>query len=281
LPELDAGIKMTLATFRININELEANCSDSFEDIFAMNYTPLTGSKRKVILVYLALLTCTAVNSSVGGTLAHGETFVGKAVNSQGILEYVEHHTVAYRNGTVSDSQTMYYDANDNKIGELISHYSFGPQFGSYDFTDIRAQYQDGAKVAPGRIWVFRKQSPEKTIEGKYLAKEKGQIVGQGFHQFIVRNLEHIAQGEVFHVMLVLPSRLDQYEFRIRKRKIDGDTLYIRVEIDNWFLRLFAPHVDVDYDLKHRRLLRYEGISNLEDTSGNHTQVTITYSYVS
>ncbi|UCF02793.1 MAG: hypothetical protein JSV14_03835, partial [Deltaproteobacteria bacterium] len=103
----------------------------------------------------------------------------------------------------------------------------------------------------------------------------------QGFHQFIVHNLERIAQGEVFHIRLILPSRLDQYEFRIRKRKVKGDTLYIRLEIDNWLLRLFAPHVDAEYDQKNRRLLRYEGISNLEDTSGKHKKVTITYSYES
>jgi hypothetical protein len=72
---------------------------------------------------------------------------------------------------------------------------------------------------------------------------------------------------------------LDQYEFRIRKRKINADTLYIRLEVDNWLLRLLAPHVDVEYDLKTRHLLRYEGISNLEDTSGKNKKVFITYSY--
>jgi hypothetical protein len=44
---------------------------------------------------------------------------------------------------------------------------------------------------------------------------------------------------------------------------------------------MFAPHVDAEYDLKTRRLLRYEGISNLEDNSGKHKKVTITYSYES
>jgi hypothetical protein len=237
-------------------------------------------SERNSIRRDLALLLFTAVAVCLGGTPAHGETFVGKAVNSEGTLEYLEHHTLTYKNGKVNDSRTTYYDANDKKIGELISEYSFGPQFGSYDFKDIRAQYQDGARVAPERIRLFRKRSPEEDIEEKYLAREKDQIVGQGFHQFIVHNLEQIARGKVFHVRLVLPSRLDQYEFRIRKRKIDGDTLYIRLEIDNWFLRLFAPHVDVDYDMKNRRLLRYEGISNLENPLGKHKEVTITYSYV-
>jgi hypothetical protein len=44
---------------------------------------------------------------------------------------------------------------------------------------------------------------------------------------------------------------------------------------------MFAPHVDAEYDLRTRHLLRYEGVSNLEDTSGKHKKVTITYSYES
>ena len=237
--------------------------------------------REKGFQMYLALVFLIAMILSWFGAEANGETFVGKAVNSKGTLEYVEYHTVTYTDGKVSESQTIYYDANNNKIGELISEYSFGPQFGSYDFRDMRAQYQDGAKVAPDRIWLFRKKSPKGDIKGKYLKKKKDQIVGQGFHQFIVQDLEQIAQGEVFHIRLVMPSRLDQFKFKIRKRKIKGDTLYIRLEIDNWFLRMFAPHVDAEYDLKTRRLLRYKGISNLEDTSGKHRKVTITYTYES
>jgi hypothetical protein len=80
-------------------------------------------------------------------------------------------------------------------------------------------------------------------------------------------------------VQLVLPSRLNQYQFRIRKLQIEGTVLSIRLEIDKWFLRLFAPHVDADYDLKTRRLLRYEGISNLTDASGKYRNVIINYTY--
>ena len=246
-----------------------------------MDIMGLTQLRRNSIRINLVLFVFIAMNLSCFGAQANGETFVGKAVNEKGILEYVEYHTVIYENGNVSESQTIYYDANNTKIGELISEYSFGPQFGSYDFRDIRAQHQDGAKVAVDRIRLYRKQSPKDDIEETYLAKEEDQIVGQGFHQFIVHNLEQIAQGEVFHIQLVLPSRLDQYEFRIRKRKIDGDTMYIRLEIDNWLLRMFAPHVDAEYDLRTRHLLRYEGISNLEDVSGKNKKVTITYSYES
>jgi hypothetical protein len=233
------------------------------------------GTSRLITLASLVILT----SLGLGVAEARGETFTGKAVNPKGALEYIEHHSVKYENGTVIKSQTVYYDPSDRKIGDLISDYTHGPQFGSYDFRDIRAQYEDGAKVADDRVRLFRKESPENDVEAKNLKRKTDQIVGQGFHHFVANNLDAIAQGEVFHVRLVMPSRLDQYKFRIRKRKIEGDTLYIRLDIDNWFLRLFAPHVDVEYDLRTRRLLRYEGISNLADASGKYRKVVITYSY--
>ena len=246
-----------------------------------MIYSFVTETGRKSMWVVVTLTFFTGLFLICFSSLAFGEIFVGKAINSEGSVEYLEYHTVTHKNGKVSESQTLYFDANNNKIGELISEYSFGPQFGSYDFRDIRAQYQDGAKVSVDRIWLFRKKSPEADIEDTYISKDDNQIVGQGFHQFIVNNLEQIAQGEIFQVRLVLPSRLDQYEFRIRKKKIEGDTIFIRLEVENWLLRIFAPHIDVDYDLKNRHLLRYEGISNLEDASGKHKKVFITYSYES
>jgi len=210
---------------------------------------------------------------------AQGERFIGKAVNGNGALEYIEHHYLEYENGKISESRTIYYDPHNRKIGYLISEYSQGPQFGSYDFKDFRAEYQDGAKVTPRGIQLFKKNGSEDDAEEIYLPRDTGQIVGQGIHHFIVHNLDAISRGETIEVKMVLPSRLDQYDLRIRKLNLEGDTLYVRVEIDNWFLRLFAPHMDCEYDMKTRRLLRYEGISNLTDGSGKHAEVVITYAY--
>lgn len=164
---------------------------------------------------------------------ANTEKFVGKAVNRSGSVEYIEHHRVRYENGSVVESLTEYFDSDNRKIGDLKSTYVFGPQFGSYDFRDIRASYADGAKVLSDQIEVFRKEAPAQKPEIRRLPRQSNQIVGQGFHQYIRSQLDNIARGEVYHVEMVLPSRLNQYKFRIRKLKIEGDVLSIRLEIDN------------------------------------------------
>jgi len=217
------------------------------------------------------------VNGAAGMTGT--EHFTGRAYSEQGDLSYLERHRIVYQDGRVIRSETTYFDANNRPIGDLLSDYEWPPQHCTYSFRDLRAKYEDGVKAEGNRLVLYRKKSPEKEMESTELSKQSDQIVGQGFHHFLVLNLEAIAKGKVFHVKLVMPSRLDQFSFRIRKLHREGDILSIRLEIENWFLRLFAPHVDCDYDLKTRRLLRYVGVSNLEDPSGGHRKLTILYTY--
>ncbi|MGD8988855.1 MAG: hypothetical protein PVH57_11895, partial [Syntrophobacterales bacterium] len=113
-------------------------------------------SSKSLFGLYLGaaklIMIATLIVSGLSTAEASNETFTGKAVNPRGALQYTERHFVNYENGTVSKSQTVYYDPFDRKIGDLISDYTHGPQFGSYDFRDIRAQYEDGAEVADDRV---------------------------------------------------------------------------------------------------------------------------------
>ena len=200
----------------------------------------------------------------------HTHTFTGKAFDKNGDLFYVENHDVTYEGERVVKSLTTYYDSGDRIIGTLPSEYEADPRFCTYTFKDFRAGYEDGARMEKSLICLFRKPISEKRTESDSLKKTQNQIVGQGFHHFITNQLEAIKNGEIFHVMLVFPSRLDEYAFRILKLKEEDERLFVRLEIDNWFLRLFAPHLDAVYDPKSGYLLRYEGVSNILNSGYKH-----------
>jgi len=208
---------------------------------------------------------------------ARTQTFKGKAYNEDGALVYKEQHTVTYNGDEVVRSRTTYFDPEDRVIGSLVSEYEASPQFNDYTFEDRRKQYVDGVRLDGDSVCLFRREAPGAAEETECLDRDDAQIVGQGFHHFIVEHLEAIAAGEVFHVKLALPSRLDQFNFRIRTLRSEGDRLWIRLEVDHWLLRLFAPHIDVLYDRPKGHLLRYEGISNVADASGECIPVRIEY----
>jgi hypothetical protein len=231
---------------------------------------------NKLIIVPIALLIVIvgAVSAS-----ADVEWVYGKAVNPDGGLEFLEEHIIKYENDRIANIKTIYYDADLKKIGEQISDFSHGPQFGSYDFKDERLQYHDGARVMSDQILIYCKETPEAGKKEKYLRKDTNQIVGQGFHQFIVTNLDVLVRGDVISAKLVLPAQMDQFDIRIYKRKIENGRIQIQIELDNWFLRLFTPHVQAEYDLANKRLISYRGLSMISDLSGKTVEVEVSYDY--
>jgi hypothetical protein len=129
------------------------------------------------------------------------------------------------------------------------------------------------------QILIYCKETPEAGTKEKYLRKDSNQIVGQGFHRFIVTNLDSLVQGDVIAAKLVLPARMDQFDIRIYQQKIENGRIRIQIELDNWFLRLFTPHIKAEYDLASRRLLSYRGLSMISDLSGKTVEVEVSYDY--
>lgn len=211
--------------------------------------------------------------------VADVERVYGRAVNMDGKVEYLEEHAVEYENGRIATIRTTYYDANFQKIGEQVSDFSHGPQLGSYDFKDERLQYSDGVLVMSDQILIYCKEAPDAETKKKYIPRQSDQIVGQGFNQFIVANLDTLVRGDRIAAKLVLPAQMGQYDVRISKRYVQGNRILVRIEIDNWFLRLFTPHVEAEFDLNTGRVLRYQGVSMISDEAGKTVEVAIIYDY--
>jgi|GEM_PF-458902 len=206
-------------------------------------------------------------------------TFTGEAYDEEGVLVYAERHVLTYDDEGVVGSRTTYFDPEGGEIGSLVSDYAPSPQFCDYTFRDRRRGYVDGVRLGDDTLCLFRREDPSAPEETRCLPREENQIVGQGFHHFIRNRLDAIAEGKTYHVKLALPSRLDELDFRIRKTGLEGERMTIRLESDHWVVRLFAPHIDVVYDRERKRLLIYEGISNVADASGECIPVRIRYAY--
>ena len=80
---------------------------------------------------------------------------------------------------------------------------------------------------------------------------------------------------------LPVPGAEPARDFRIR-RADDGDdpsTVRFALEIDSLLLRLLVPGMELVYDRATRRLLRYDGISNLLDGNGENERVVVEFEY--
>lgn len=233
----------------------------------------------KRTIVFCVLTTLILAFAAIPSVSADVQKVYGKAFNQDGKLEYIEEHVLTYENGKIVAIETIFYDAGAQEIARQVSDFSHGAQFGSFDFIDERHRTNNGARVMPDRILIYSQKNPQTETKRKYLPRISDQIVGQGFYHFVAANLDDLARGQSLSAKLVLPAQMGQYDVRISKRRIQGNRIQLVVELNNWFMRLFAPNVEVEYEMDTRRLLWYRGISMVSNKEDKNVEVVTTYDY--
>jgi hypothetical protein len=210
------------------------------------------------------------------------EIYEGTARDEKGRVVYFEKHEVSY-DGPVSSSRvlsarTTYLNPDGTTRAELLSEFK-GPAFlPAYTFKDLKMGITEGVRCCnpDGTLEVFHKD------QRKQLAFRSDWVSGQGFHYFSRASLEQIAAGEKRLLQFLIPSRMEDFAFRLRQGEGSRPAqkeVEVVLEVQNWLLRIFAPTIRATYDTRTRRLLRYHGPSNIFDDKGDVQTVRIQYQY--
>lgn len=190
-------------------------------------------------------------------------------------LIYTEKHVAIFIGDQLTESTNDYFDLSNKKIAELNSSYTKSLLMPTYIFRDLRTGAEEGLRLTQGEYFIFRKKPGSK--EEVHLLKDIDKVFScQGWHYYLVKNLAQV-QKKPLQMKLIFPSKLDYYSFRARAlESSNGNQLNLRLEFDSWLIRLFAPHLDISYDITTKKLLSYYGPSNLTDTKG---EIQKTYIY--
>lgn len=200
---------------------------------------------------------------------------IGLAKNDAGVVVYTEKHVITYKDQKLESSNTEYLNASGKLIATMTSDYRQSVSMPTYNFTDLRFGTTEGLRFQDGKYVVYnqKEKSAEKTAP---LEKTSGVYSCQGWHYYLTQNLQQLERGDITLVLLV-PSRLDTFTFRVLKNSSNGDELFASLRLDNWLLNLFAPTIELVYSKGKKSLVRYQGISNITTDSGESQNVTITY----
>lgn len=216
--------------------------------------------------------------SDAGETPATVERFEGIATLENGKLAYRETHEVHYVGRLPVESITRYFDGRGKKLAELRSDYRGSPFAPRYVFTGADGKLREAVDWV-GNAVRFRHRSESKVVPRAEAGKAKI-VLGQGLHQLVRARIDALAAGKELVVSFGIPSRMDFYEFRIQGTAAPrANVVNLSIEINDWFLRMFAPSLEVDYDKTTRRLLAYRGVSNLPGPDGEPQHVRIRYIY--
>lgn len=224
----------------------------------------------------------TESHSKNPGNSSRTEAFVGEARKESGELFYTENHKITYLNDRPTKIETIYKSEDGKKKGRLVSDLAFDPYCPPHQFKDIEANRSSSVEYIVGKSQVrVKNDKPGRSLEERVLTIDDLKVCAQGAFFFMQDNLPVFLNDDIRTLRFVVPPKLTHYGFRIRKinEDPDKDQITLRIEIDNWLFRLFAPSIEADINTKNRRLMQYRGASNLMGPGDKPVNVTIDYKY--
>ncbi len=218
-----------------------------------------------------ALLAALAALAAMPSFAAYREELGLAADLDSGEALYREQHLLrAAPNGGLLERLVVYRCIDGTPFARKRVDYRGAAAAPAFQFEDARSGYREGVSRTGGAASVFVDR-PD--AEPQQAPLPEGNLVADaGFDQWVRREWPRLTAGESVPMAFLVPSRLTSYDFKVYE--VDGDGVD-RDGARRFRLRLggllgwFAPHIDVVYAEQDRRLLRFEGLSNLRDDAGD------------
>lgn len=185
-----------------------------------------------------------------------------------GDLLYVEQHLLQLSAGTPMQRLVLYRCPEGTAFARKTVDYRQSRQAPEFSFEDVRLGYREGLRRAPGpELWFAEREAPRRTA-----IDEVALVADAGFDEFVRLHWPALLAGDALRFAFAVPARLRSYGFALRRvgDRVIGDVpaAHLRLQVDGWLGR-WLPGVDLYYSHQSRRLLRFEGLSNLRSDTGD------------
>lgn len=206
------------------------------------------------------------------------DSYVGYAYNEDtDNLLYTEEFTDRFVDGKHLETLTDYFDPQHKKIAQRLLDFrksKFAPDFTT---EDLRTGYLEGAEMAGDKLKLFNRKNKNSKLNEKIISIPQPVVVDGGFNQFIKANWSSLENGETITFHFAVPARLDYFTLRAVKLSSTDTQMKVKVEPDKTLLRWVAAPIVVQYSKDTRRIMSYEGQSNISDEHGNNFVMRLVY----
>lgn len=221
-------------------------------------------------LVLLAVALSTPAGSTASERL---HSFTGYAFDKRdGRLLYSEQHFQIFVGDALAERLVVYRCPDGRPFARKTVDYREDRLAPAFYLFDQRAGHREGLRRNGEGKQVFVQTRADREEQSAPVAPRPGLVADAGFDEFVRKHWDALEAGESLRFDFLLPFRKDVASFRVRKLRdelIDGvPATTFRLSLSG-LLGLFVSSIDASYDREQRRLLRYEGVSNIRDERGN------------
>jgi len=187
-------------------------------------------------------------------------------------LLYREQHLIRRAQGKPAERLVLYRCADGTPFARKRVDYRLSAQAPEFSFEDVRLGYREGLRRAGGTGTVWVRDGRDESERSAALEDPGARLVADaGFDEFIRSQWQPLVAGESVPLRFAVPSRLQTLGFKVARQ---GSLTVGKEPAEAFRLKLggllgwIAPHIDVAYGRDTRRLLRFEGLSNLRSDDG-------------
>ena len=215
-----------------------------------------------------AALVLAALPAQAALTLEEG---VARDPESRALL-YREQHLIRRADGKPTERLVLYRCADGTAFARKRVDYRRSMQAPEFSFEDVRLGYAEGLRRTGGGHTVWVRDARGQSERSAALDDAASRLVADaGFDEFIRSQWTTLVSGQSVPLRFAVPSRLQTLGFKVDRQ---GPQTLGREPAETFRLKLggvlgwVAPHIDVAYGRDSRRLLRFEGLSNLRSDDG-------------
>ncbi len=214
-------------------------------------------------LIFSALLASTAQ-----AQLRFEEGIARDPENRQ--LLYTEQHWIRFKDLAPAERLVLYRCMDGTAFARKRVNYLHSAQAPAFEFVDVRKGFAEGLRYKQDKAALWYRP-PGLLAEKKTFLAVQNLVVDAGFNEFIKINWLQLRTGKALPLRFAVPTRLQAYKFNLRQT---GEGLFAGVPAVTYQLKLsgllslLTDPIEVTYDKTNRRLLRFEGLSNLRNDAG-------------
>jgi hypothetical protein len=210
------------------------------------------------------------------------KTYEGIAKDNKSLkFIYKEIHEELFEDGRHIRTITSFVCDENNEFAKRELDFRNSFQKPTYRLTDARSGLIEEVTYRGDNQFDirYRKNAKSKLKEKSIIVPEPA-IVDGGFNYFIKNNWDRILSDQQLNFNFLSVAFQDYFSFRIyrmKEKETDQNEIVLKMESQSALLRVLMNPIYISYDSDTRRILKYEGVSNIRDIKGSSYKALLQY----